>query len=147
MKLDWSLGVVDMNELDSKIRDLHAAEPGALKMLMCHHPFIYPEESTLDGETENGPEALRALSKANIDAVLSGHVHIPFVKHRWPDETRMLSIGAGTLSTRSRGRAASFNHIQIDEKDVKVTLVEWIGGQFIHSELHGASRESLAPLS
>ena len=130
MKLDWSLGVADLPIINKKIKQLHSAEPGALKMIACHHPMVYPEISPLRKETKNGRTAIKHLSDNDIDAVLSGHVHTPFFVDREPGETGILSIGSGTLSTRSRGKPASFNHIHISDTQISITAIDWINGKF-----------------
>jgi len=144
-KLDWSLGVVDLEILDERINTLHSAEPGSLKMIAVHHPFIYPEISPLDKTTKNGPEGIERLSNANIDAILSGHIHTPFFKDRDPGDTTIMSIGSGTLSTRRRGVPAGFSHIQIDEEKLSVTAVDWIDDDFIPAKPWIKHRSKLGP--
>ncbi len=144
-KLDWSLGVVDMAVLKSCVQSLHGAEPGSLKMIAVHHPLIYPENSPLDKTTKRGEAAIAALSDANVDAVLSGHIHMPFFKDRKPGETGLVSIGSGTLSTRMRGVPASFNHIQIDDEYLSVTAIDWIDGKFITAKPWVKLRRELGP--
>ena len=129
-KLDWSVGAVNLDELDALIARFKREAPGRLHFLACHHPLVYPPESPLDKETDNGPEALERLSDANCDAVLTGHIHIPFVKDREPGETGLLSIGAGTLSTRRRGVDSSLNHIEVDGDGLRVTAVDFTDGSF-----------------
>lgn len=129
-KTDWSLGVVDMDELDTVIDNLKATLPSTVKMIAVHHPLIYPPISPLQKETENGAQALTRLSELNIDAVLSGHVHAPFALERQPDETEIMSIGSGTLSVRRRDKPASFNHMVVDSETIQVTEIFWEDGQF-----------------
>ncbi len=143
-KLDWSLGVINLQTLKADIRNLDAARPGSLKMLAVHHPLIYPSVSPLQKTTKNGAEALNHLSDANIDAVLSGHVHTPFVAHRDPGKTELLSIGSGTLSTRRRGQPASFNHLHIDSDICRVTAYDWIGGAYVKQCLIEKPRRDLS---
>ena len=127
-KLDWSVGVIDLGELESLIARFKRDAPDRLHMLACHHPLIYPPESPLDKTTANGPEALRRLSESDCDGVLTGHIHIPFVKDREPGASGLLSVGAGTLSTRRRGVAPSFNHIVVDAEGFHVTAVDFEEG-------------------
>lgn len=129
-KIDWSLGVVDMDALANVTAQLRATDSLTVKMIAVHHPLIYPPSSPLQKETELGPKALKKLSEDNIDVVLSGHVHAPFVLERQPDETEIMSIGAGTLSVRRRDRPASFNHIVVDENTMSVTEIFWQDGKF-----------------
>lgn len=142
--LDWSLGAVDMGVLSNKIQELSQAGPDILKMIAVHHPFIYPEISPLKKTTKNGTAAIKVLSDANIDAVISGHIHTPFFIGRKPGETGLISFGSGTLSTRQRGTPASFNHIKIDDKTLAVTAINWIDGAFKTSEPWIAVRDSLS---
>lgn len=134
VKTDWSLGVVDMDELGAVIHQLRATSPSTVKMIAVHHPLIYPPSSPLQKETEQGAAALQELSEQNIDAVLSGHVHAPFVLERQPDETEIMSLGAGTLSVRRRDRPASFNHITVDADTISVTEIFWQDGSFSTAE-------------
>ncbi len=129
-RLDWSLGVVDMAALSETVDQLGALPPKAVKLVMAHHPFIYPPSSPLQKDTQNGPEGLSRLSALNIDGVLTGHVHVPFMLGRQPGDTDIMSIGAGTLSTRRRNKPASFNHIAIDDTLIKVTAIDWQDGAF-----------------
>ena len=129
-KLDWSLGVVDLVKLSRLITDLKEKNDGTLKFIIAHHPFIYPPRSPLQKATKNGASALARLSEYNIDGVLSGHVHAPFVLERQPDDTEIMSIGAGTLSTRRRDKPAGFNHIYIDQEIIRVTPIDWENGAF-----------------
>jgi len=131
---DWSLGVVDMDELDTVINNLKATLPSTLKMIAVHHPLIYPPISPLQKETEKGAEALMRLSQLNIDAVLSGHVHAPFVLERQPDETEIMSIGSGTLSVRRRDKPASFNHLLVNSETIQATEIFWQDGKFSTAE-------------
>jgi len=142
-KTDWSLGVVDMEELERVIGELNAVPATTLKMIAVHHPLIYPAMSPLKKETKNGAEAVKRLSDANIDAVLSGHIHSPFVVERSPGETDILSIGSGTLSTRRRGVPAGFNHIEVDDTSLKVTAIDWIEGTFVRRDTWRALRADL----
>lgn len=146
-KMDWSLGVVDLKDLKAVTTRLQSVTQETLKMIAVHHPLIYPPVSPLKKETENGREAVKALSDAGIDAVLSGHVHAPFLVERAPGETEILSIGTGTLSTRRRGVPASFNHIEIDEKTLRVSAIDFVNGAFLRQEAWVKARSDLKALS
>ena len=129
-KLDWSVGVINMDELEEVIAEFERAGADRLKLLGLHHPLVYPPESPLDKDTDNGPKALDRLSEAGIDAVLSGHIHIPFVKARHPDRTGIVSVGAGTLSTRRRGVEPSFNLVEVDDAGMSVTAINVVNGRY-----------------
>ena len=144
MKLDWSVGVVNLEELDQVITRFQQADPNKLRLLNVHHPFVYPPEAPLQKETDNGPEALRRLSDGHCDAVLSGHVHMPFVVEREPGGSELLSVSAGTLSTRRRGNNAAFNHITVDEYEIAIRMVSFDDGEFVDSEMFRKRRDELS---
>ena len=144
MKLDWSVGVVNLQELDQVITRFQQAGPDKLRLLNVHHPFVYPPEAPLQKETDNGPEALARLADGNCDAVLSGHVHMPFVVEREPGGSELLSVSAGTLSTRRRGNNAAFNHITVDEYEIAIRMVSFDDGEFVDSEMFRKRRDELS---
>ena len=144
MKLDWSLGVVDLDALDAKITRFEDSDWRKLRFLNVHHPFIYPPEAPLQKTTEKGPEGLKRLADGNCDGVLSGHVHIPFIVKREPGGSELLSISAGTLSTRRRGNNPSFNHIEITPDELVITMIEFDGSGFIRSEKFRKNRQELS---
>ncbi len=139
-KLDWSVGSVNLSKLGKDIADLHAPSAERLKMLAVHHPLIYPSISPLDKETRNGPAAIKMLCESKIDAVLSGHIHAPFVAGRKLGGSELLSIGSGTLSTRQRGKPASFNHILIDKDALRIKAYDWVSGKYVGQESWVAPR-------
>jgi 3',5'-cyclic AMP phosphodiesterase CpdA len=142
-KLDWSVGVVDLKQL-KKIQDrFDATAPRKVRFLNVHHPFIYPPEAPLQKRTKNGPDALRQLATDGCDAVLSGHIHVPFVVERQPQGYPLLSISAGTLSTRRRDNNPAFNHIDVTDDALIVTMVEFTGQTFVRSETFRAPRHAL----
>lgn len=142
-KLDWSLGVVDVADLKRVTDAFSYLPPRVLKLLAVHHPLIYPPNTPLSGDTKNGHAAMDMLGTADIGGILSGHVHTPFVIERTPKKSEILSIGSGTLSTRIRGKPASFNHVEVSKDDVKVTAIDWINGHFVRQETW---RKERAPL-
>lgn len=144
MKLDWSLGMVNLDDLDARIARFEQGDWAKLRFLNVHHPFVYPPESPLQKATDKGPEGLKRLADGNCDAVLSGHVHIPFVVEREPGGSELLSISAGTLSTRQRGNRPSFNHIQVDVDEIIITMIEFTGEEYIRSETFRKQRRDLS---
>jgi 3',5'-cyclic AMP phosphodiesterase CpdA len=142
-KTDWSLGAVNAQALETAIDNLMMAPPATVKMLAVHHPLIYPPSSPLQKETKHGVRALKRLSASDIDVVLSGHVHTPFFLQRQPDQTDIMSIGAGTLSTRRRNKPASFNHLEIDKTHIIKTEIYWQSGVFLKTAPEKQNRPAL----
>lgn len=144
MKLDWSVGVVDLDELDARIARFGESDWHKLRLLNVHHPFIYPPESPLQKITDNGPEGLKRLADGHCDIVLSGHVHVPFVVERKPGGSELLSVSSGTLSTRRRDNNPAFNHIAIDDDELIITMIEFDGEGFRRSEAFRKARSELS---
>jgi len=113
MRSNWALGAVSEAQLRRGTSLLGATAPHALKIVVTHHPLMFPPDSPLRGQTRGGNRAARKLVEAGAQVFLSGHLHTTM-------ETRIagrtLSLGAGTLSLRLRGEAASF------------LALEWQGG-------------------
>jgi 3',5'-cyclic AMP phosphodiesterase CpdA len=113
LRHNWSWGVVGRGALARTLALLNAVAPGHVKLIACHHPLVDKQGLLSSGKTIRGREALEALAKAGADAVLSGHVHDPFVMELEVGGRKVRKIGAGTLSERVRDSAASFNEIRI----------------------------------
>lgn len=140
---DWSLGAVNMKDLAKLTDDMKRLGQGGVEMIIAHHPMIYPELSPLQKQTKNGVKTLDYLSRRDVDIILTGHVHVPFAIERHPNETDIVSIGAGTLSKRRRNKPASFNHISIDQNTIQVSAVDFTNGEFLSSETFSKRIDSL----
>jgi len=110
---NWSWGVVGRRSLAKTLALLESVGSDHVKLVACHHPLVDKEGLHSSGKTIRGREALEALAMAGADAVLSGHVHDPFVVEHQIGGRTIRKIGAGTLSERVRDSAPSFNEIRI----------------------------------
>ena len=120
-RLNWSTGHVAKEELAKTLALVAAAPPGKRVFVACHHPLIEPH-TRMSSQTRHGGEALIALARAGVAAVLTGHVHDPFdIAHQVDGHTIRL-IGAGTLSERVRVSPPSFNEIQIGDTGFAVKV-------------------------
>jgi 3',5'-cyclic AMP phosphodiesterase CpdA len=110
---NWSWGVVSPGSLKRALAMVRAAAPDHLVIIACHHPLVDKEGLDSQGRTLRGREALQALAEAGAHATLSGHVHDPFdIEHLVAGRT-IRTIGAGTLSERTRASPPSFNELRI----------------------------------
>jgi 3',5'-cyclic AMP phosphodiesterase CpdA len=110
---NWSWGVVSRSSLARAVEMVRAAAPGHLVIVACHHPLVDKEGLDSQGRTMRGREALQELADAGAHATLSGHVHDPFdIEHLIAGRT-IRTIGAGTLSERTRATPPSFNELRI----------------------------------
>jgi 3',5'-cyclic AMP phosphodiesterase CpdA len=114
-----------------------ASEPGAVRIVVTHHPFDLPEglgERNLVGRARM---AMEALAGCGADLFLAGHLHVSHTSH---SATRYrikghsaLVVQAGTAaSARGRGEPNSFNVLRIDRPHIAVERFEWQSeqGQF-----------------
>ena len=115
-RFPWSDGVVTRQALAKTVAALEVFRDDPRHLVVtAHHPLLGPENASRN-PTIGGDHAFAALAQAGAQAVLSGHVHVPFDMQRcvqgesWgAGEPSMRAIGAGTLSTRLRhGAPASY---------------------------------------
>lgn len=112
---NWSWGVVGRGALARTLALIEAIGDAHVKLVACHHPLVDKEGLHSAGRTIRGREALEALAAAGVHAVLSGHVHDPFVMEMEVGGRLIRKIGAGTLSERLRDSAPSFNEITVGD--------------------------------
>jgi 3',5'-cyclic AMP phosphodiesterase CpdA len=109
-------------QVDDMEQVMSVAEPGAVRILVTHHPFDLPE-SYAAAELIGSTVMKRVV--AAVDVLLAGHMHI---SHAAPTAIRYKLAGnsavfvqAGTaLSTRSRGEPNSFQVIRTYGTNIEV---------------------------
>lgn len=107
-RFPWVDGLVRRQALQSTLAQLRSlAQDPRLKLVFCHHPLL-PAQDGQKNPTIGGDNAFAQLAKAGAQAVISGHVHIPFDQQRERGGRSLRMLGAGTLSTRLRGVPPSF---------------------------------------
>jgi 3',5'-cyclic AMP phosphodiesterase CpdA len=122
---------------------LCAAEPGAVKVVVTHHPFDLPEGHDERALVGRARLAMEQLASCGADLFLAGHLHVSQTTH---SATRYkikghsaLVVQAGTAaSSRVRGEENSFNVLRIDRPHVAVERFEW---QPEHNEFGLAATE------
>ena len=121
LRANWALGAVSSRQLRAACAALAAAPPDALKVIVTHHPLLFPPDSPIGGQTHGGAHAARSLIAAGADLFLAGHLHVlqePRV--RGPRSTAV-ALTAGTLSQRLRGEPPAF--LLVDYRDTHVIEV------------------------
>jgi 3',5'-cyclic AMP phosphodiesterase CpdA len=127
-RLNWSKGCIDI----PMMRGLDwGGDPSALYVFVCHHPLIDIVGAPVTGGVRCGEEAAGLLADAQVDLILTGHVHVPFVLPVPNAAPGRYAVGAGTLSQRTRaGAPPSFSTIIADDKTIAVTVQAWTGAGF-----------------
>jgi 3',5'-cyclic AMP phosphodiesterase CpdA len=125
-RLDWSKGAIDI----ASLRTIDWGSRSTLKVFACHHPLIDLEGAPVTGGVHCGHEAAATLTAADVDLILTGHVHNPFALALPGVTSPCYALGAGTLSVRTRGTPQSFSTIVADAAAFEVTAQGWKGDRF-----------------
>ncbi|MCL9982151.1 MAG: metallophosphoesterase [Erythrobacter sp.] len=128
-RIPWSDGVIKPAALAATVAQLAALKGDPRSIIVtAHHPLLGPHDGEgVKNPTIGGDAAFAAVAAAGADAIMSGHVHVPFdeVRSRAGHSARM--IGAGTLSTRLRhGAPASWRVITCERGGVITTELRLI---------------------
>lgn len=120
-RFPWSNGWVTDRALAQTLAAIDAVPPGTRVIVTAHHPLT-ERDSHGKRLTINGTQAMEALARRGVLAVLTGHVHDAFDIEQPTDAGTLRMIGAGTLSRRIRSTPPSFNELTIDEAGIRVTV-------------------------
>jgi 3',5'-cyclic AMP phosphodiesterase CpdA len=123
-RLDWSKGAMALAKLS------HIQWGAGARVFICHHPLVDLPGAPVTGGVRRGSQAVTQLALAGVELVLTGHVHVPFAVALAPTGEGCYAVGAGTLSKRTRGAAASFSIIRMTEATFDVTVHAWTGARF-----------------
>jgi len=128
-RLNWSKGAVRLAHIRKAGGELAAAS-GSLRVFACHHPLREVEGERVAGGVRRGVAASDILAEAEVDLVLTGHLHLPFARPLPHGDGLTYAVGAGTLSVRTRGNPAGFSTIEADAAQVTVVAQGWTGSHF-----------------
>jgi 3',5'-cyclic AMP phosphodiesterase CpdA len=128
-RLNWALGAINLAAVGAVAARMTAA-PGSLKVFACHHPLIEIEGEPVRGGVYRGETAARTLAEAQVDLILTGHLHVPFARGLPYGAGRTYAVGTGTLSRRTRGTPALFTTIEADDDALAVVAQGWTGSHF-----------------
>ncbi len=140
IRLNWSKGEVGDGQVTEALSRLKTADPGSVRMAICHHPLVEISGEPITARVRGGRRAAYRLAAGGVDLILTGHLHTPFVKALPIHDGLTYAVGAGTLSLRERGAAPGFNIIEINAGIANVTAMAWTGGRLT------ADRTWVAPL-
>lgn len=116
-RFPWSDGYVHRDALRETLDRLERlGDDSRFRIVTAHHPLL-PATPDSKNPTIGGDGAFAALAEAGVDAILTGHVHVPFDLTRSAGNTAIRMIGAGTLSTRLRGAQPGYNVLRYNRAD------------------------------
>ena len=108
-RMNWAQGEISRGQTAIAAAELQKAAPGALRIVITHHPLDWPNDAPIKGMTRGGSRGLSKLVDAGAELFLSGHLH--FASARLVG-TRALAICSGTLSRRVRHEPCAFTVIR-----------------------------------
>lgn len=129
-RLNWSKGVIDLDQTRKAAEALRQAPVGALRILACHHPLVEMVGAPMTGDVRRGDAAALIFAEAGVDLIATGHVHVPFALPIAKGDNCSYAVGCGTLSHRERGAPPGFNQIEWDARTITVTAMIWTGDRF-----------------
>jgi 3',5'-cyclic AMP phosphodiesterase CpdA len=148
---DWSNGSINSAQLGHLETQFKQASPGAIRIVVAHHPLMEPEGPTLRSTfaVRRAELALRAFSMLGVRLVLSGHFHLSFVRRYDAGETRtgipsgprvsaaapiLVAQASSVISTRLRGEPNAYNVIDIEAGKIAIRVREWHDGKWMTRE-------------
>ncbi|MEO7224130.1 MAG: metallophosphoesterase, partial [Devosia sp.] len=150
--MNWSNGFLDRKQIDALEGRLAVASPDAIRVIVAHHPLLYPEtgEPKRQRRVRRADRALQEFSRLGIRLVLSGHFHLSYVrihehpgtvKEGTPDGLRrataapiLVAQTSSTTSTRLRGHPNAYNLISIEGDHIQIDVREWRDGSWVTKE-------------
>ena len=109
-------GEVSAEQVRRVARELQAARPGQLRVVVTHQPAAVVRAEDEHDRLRGADEALQGWSRAGADLVLGGHIHLPYVVDLTlaaePTPRPMWCVQAGT-AVSSRVRHGTCNSINL----------------------------------
>jgi 3',5'-cyclic AMP phosphodiesterase CpdA len=119
------IGHVNKRDLQHVEKAFENADPEAARVVMIHHNPIRGAASGRHG-LANTKQALSAFASLGAEVILCGHDHQEAVHTVEASSPGLVISTAGTISNRLRaGRPSSFNLVEIDEKELRITTHAW----------------------
>jgi len=125
--VDWSRGRVSRSQLERMEKLCEDSPPGALRILVVHHPPAAPPSGSRRHLLGRRELFLESVNKAGIDVVLAGHFHVsyavplPLSLSGGQGRSCVLSVTSTATSHRLKGEPNGFHVIEGDAAALSVT--------------------------
>ena len=148
LEWNWGHGTISRSQLDDLAARFEKASPDAVRVIVAHHPLLFPTEPMLQKtkRVKRADEALEVFSQLGVRLVLSGHFHLSYVRrHEAPGAVTegeptglrqaaaapiLVAQASSTISTRLRGEPNAYNVITIQDGLISIDVREWHDGQW-----------------
>lgn len=139
---NWAEGTIDRAQLARLRHTFEAAPPGAVRIVVAHHPLMIPALPSQNphAEVKRSALALEAFAALGVRLVLSGHFHLSFVRRYEANAVRdgippgpreaaaahvLVAQASSTISTRLRGEPNSYNVVDIVDGTISIRVRVW----------------------
>ncbi len=123
-------GTIRPPDLRHAAEALRRADADAVKIVVAHHPFEYPDDASTRSQKAAVIRALKALADAGADVFLTGHLHLGYTgqtaaRYRISGRTAVIVEAGTATSTRRRGETNSFNVLHVERAAILVERWQW----------------------
>lgn len=133
-------GEVSLAQIQHVAQCLRKAAPRQLRVVVVHQPLLVIDDKDRDNLLHGHRMAAQTWTEAGADLILSGHIHLPYVRSMQGRQAWVVSAGTA-VSTRVRGsRPNSVNLIRHDPAQMPRSCVvermdfDAASGSFIAAE-------------
>jgi 3',5'-cyclic AMP phosphodiesterase CpdA len=127
--LTFDRGRLNQEQVRRAADRLRDVPPHLIKIIVTHHPFDLPDDYDSRHLVGRARMAMAQLASVGADLFLAGHLHVRHIGHtaeRYKIAGHSaLVVQAGTISTRHRGEANSFNVVRVDRPHITVMHRSW----------------------
>ena len=131
--LTFGRGRLNASQIRKATDRLRMVPSNLIKIIVTHHPFDLPDDYDAKHLVGRAKMAMAELASVGADLFLAGHLHVSHIgrtAERYQIEGHSaLVVQAGTMSTRQRGEANSFNVLRVNRPHITVERRTWDDGQ------------------